>query len=1032
MARLVYEITGDVTGLKGAETAVKGILNNLKSQADGLKLKLFGAETVSEINGIGGALQIVTGKIKEYTDNAIRGSQAFKDQSAQAAIDALNVKLSVLTGNAQLFGNSIKNSQDTIRAYQSAINSLLTAGFDPLDTRIQSFRGNIDSLTASINRQKEAAKTITDPYQRFQATGSLILDAENKVKNLTEALRRATSTRDIALYNNRLKDAQSELERLRGIGLKTADATNRINQSVRAGSGGFNSFGVEIGRVVQDLPYAANNFGSIGNNITRIVELAPGYVAGLRATIVAQGGVATTANLARAGLASLFTGFGAISLAISAAVTAYTIFQMRQQTAAREAKETAKEIGISYEDLQKSVKSLANSDLLGAVNAGGDLSKLQQLYSASQDLNIPLRERKKIVDQLQAQYPSTFKALSDEAILSGKASGAYENLNKQLIAKSILQANTENLANALKPLLLAEQGAVNTTRRIAELQNILANPFKFGIQGVENARKELEKINSFAGVGNIISEKNKKDLKQRIDDILAAGNRLVKEFGAGILTDENKGGGGGLERQISLLQQLQDILNKGGVSAGKSGLEGYALEVQNINDNYDNLINLLDRFDQKVRTLASAGKIGQGTANDLLNRSAVGRTGLDSNRAKELADARIKEEERVANEVTRIQNEFGVRSAESKAKELAAIQARYDAEVVKAKGNSVILNAIEQGRLAAVQGINDKYEGIQNDIQAKILGIQETTIAKLTGREEDYTNKINKEWESRRAALNKYYADLIKITQADGNFIIPGVGNSAGLVTGILQGQQGRDNANLDSGNAKEVTNFLNKDFNNALKGVSTGFVSNLRQGLFNASSQAEFNFKSVFSNITTSFSQTIEQGIFNVLQSKLEKKLQQGIENGTSGLGPALQNAVAGLAVAGGLISGLTPKTSIAGQGIGGALSGAASGAVIGSAIPGIGTVAGGVIGGLVGAIGGIFGASNAKKQQELQQKQLEEAKKQTDLLRQSIAYTSQVIGRMTVNGIVSGVDVNAFGELKTRIEGKDIAIVLQRSTGR
>jgi len=549
-----------------------------------------------------------------------------------------------------------------------------------------------------------------------------------------------------------------------------------------------------------------------------------------------------------------------------------------------------------------------------------------------------------------------------------------------------------------------------------------------GVRTIDDIKADIKRVTDLKKPLDVASKQYKEYLLQLKGFKAELKAAMGSDLGSGRVQQT-------IVKEVNLRQQLDDIINKAKTSATESGLTGYALEIKQIENRYLSLNREINKFITNVQAQErlykkTGGKqgISNSAGNALISEAQSTKAGLVSPFNKEIGDASIKEAERVANEIQRINNEFGVKSQESKGRELAVIQARYDAEVVKAKGNAEILTALDAGRLTAIEAINAKYEAIQADLQSKILGIQETTIATLTGREEEQTTKIQKEWETRRRALNGYYADLLKIASAS-NFNVTGAGvNLNGVVAGAISGQQAKDNGNIDSAGIRAVNNYLNKDFNNALKGVTRGFVSDLTNGLFNASSQANYSFQSVFSNITESFNKTIQNGVFNVIQSQLEKKLQAGIDGGLGGLSTKLQGIIGGLAVAGGLVSGLTPKTSVAGQGLGGALSGAASGAALGSIIPGLGTVAGGVVGGAIGLIGGILGANKAQK--ELQAQQLAEQKQQTDLLRQSIAYTASVIGRMTNQGVVAGVEVGAFGDLTTRISGQDIEIVLNRRT--
>ncbi|ASU34421.1 coiled-coil domain-containing protein [Mucilaginibacter xinganensis] len=144
--------------------------------------------------------------------------------------------------------------------------------------------------------------------------------------------------------------------------------------------------------------------------------------------------------------------------------------------------------------------------------------------------------------------------------------------------------------------------------------------------------------------------------------------------------------------------------------------------------------------------------------------------------------------------------------------------------------------------------------------------------------------------------------------------------------------------------------------------------------------------------------------------------------------LSSKVASAAAALSLAGGLVSGATSPTSKVGQGVGGLLKGAGEGALIGSAFGPEGTVIGAIGGALIGGISGLFSASKAQK--ELQAQQLAEQQQQTALLKASLAYTSQIIGRDTANGIVTGISVGAFGQLVATVSGKDLQFILDRSS--
>lgn len=219
------------------------------------------------------------------------------------------------------------------------------------------------------------------------------------------------------------------------------------------------------------------------------------------------------------------------------------------------------------------------------------------------------------------------------------------------------------------------------------------------------------------------------------------------------------------------------------------------------------------------------------------------------------------------------------------------------------------------------------------------------------------------------------------------------------------------------------ISNEMSKQLSRAVRKFGEDFYDTIR----NLNTQADQTFQGLFTSIVTGLNDSLTGVFLNNFQDKLEDVFDKSAKN----LGARMTNVISGIGLAGGLISGATKKTSALGQGLGGALSGAATGAMIGSVIPGLGTVIGGAIGAIGGALSGIFGASKAKKQEKLQEKQLAESEKQTKLLERqnALAYTSSIIGRQTTGGIITGVEVNEFGELITRVSGNSLDIILRRT---
>ena len=281
-------------------------------------------------------------------------------------------------------------------------------------------------------------------------------------------------------------------------------------------------------------------------------------------------------------------------------------------------------------------------------------------------------------------------------------------------------------------------------------------------------------------------------------------------------------------------------------------------------------------------------------------------------------------------------------------------------------------------------------------------------------------NGYNKASDAVQNLINKQEELLNNLKNRGGNLADVTGQVKASDVTGALTFK----NATVDFTNAKttlpppDLSQFQ-LSFNAAIKNMS----GNILYSLMNIGEQGA----SVFTNIADLLVHSFD----DIFVEKISTAFQQLSTDGATSV-EGLGYAIAG--VLGGIISGLGvagKKGNVALKTLGGAVSGAAAVALAGSVVPGIGTALGAVVGGLFGGIGGLFKGKQQQKQAEIQAKQLQEAEKQTKLLERqnALAYTASIIGRMTNQGIVTGVEVNEFGDLTTRIAGQDLEIVLKRA---
>lgn len=1105
----IDSLTDSINNQKAASSrAPTGILNNLQNTSSQLNTKLYSATSVSEINGIAGALEIVNAKIKEYISNATTASSAFKEGQTKSALDSLSAKLQVITGNIQLFGSSIDLDKQQLAAYQNTINSLLSAGISPFDDKVTVLKSKIDALTASIQQQKDAAKPLPPPVE--ERTLGLIEAATRDLNDFRDAKKKALTVNDIAIFDQKIAQTEQRLKGLQTAGGNVNQSLTATGRSAASAGIGINSFNLELGRIVQDAPFAANNFGAIGNNITRAFEVLPQYRDRLREVIVAQGGTATSGAVLRQGLTSLFTGFSGLSLALSLAISAYTIYQQREQAAARSAeahKSAVDKVKQVLEDYISTLSASSRAEAGAFGNVQDSIIKLQEEVYAIQNNTKALFDGLTARQAIAKDFPAFTKgydvakaSVADFTAILEKGTAALEAFGRVQAANDLAKGfQKTQIQNQV-----AAKGLIAPLQQLEGQLEVLQKGFRFGqdfdetlgpaIRGIAGLKKQITEYNTAAASAG-------KQAKSFYD----VANQELPNASNGQVAKTPATKNPAVDPFIAISNALDDIIRKNSSLANESGLQGYDLQVQKIKNNYISINAEIDKQNAKLNTLSKRKLTPAQNGELVFNRNKVtqARSGAAASEEKELADAQIAEAERVSNEVQRINNEFGVKQEQSRNRELAGIDKLYDAEVVKAAGNATILTALDAGRLNAKDAINEKYLIKERQLQDSISGIVESANAELNDGEEKRTARIAAEYNKRKIAAARYFDELRKVSPEKSGEI------------GQLQAQV---NLLLDTVSFKKQSEELSKNFATAMQQGVNAFAQNFYTAITtlgeqrsaidlkydlqleqagDESTRNEINrlreleqatttsFGAIFSSLTQSLFQTFNKSIFDSFTKRLTENLgttligpsqdqiasqataaliqnaginfaanvtsagvalaaslgvasagtvtasataSKNITTAGTQLSKGVAGALAGLSVAGGLISGITPKTSAVGQGLGGALSGAGTGALLGSSIPVIGTVAGAIVGGLVGALGGILGASKAKKQEELQRQQLAEQKKQSAYL-QSLAYTATIVGRVTAEGTVTGVTIDAFGKLVAQISGKDLQFVLDRN---
>lgn len=271
-------------------------------------------------------------------------------------------------------------------------------------------------------------------------------------------------------------------------------------------------------------------------------------------------------------------------------------------------------------DTQKIQNELNKVQVEGGKSAAEEAAKLKILYEASLDTSKSMKERNKAVDELQKMYPSYFGKLSNEEILAGKASDAYDRLTKSIISSAKARAAMNKMVDEQGKILENEQKINDAYSRLDPLlPKLEAAEKKLNIAKTSaslNAGKlSTSGTRNLSVGGNVAVQQAKSDydqLKKETDAIyeeiagyraaIYESNKISKELEKSIKVDdiitEEKGSGTGSEK-TDYASQLADARVKAQQTTEKLRIqimqEGIAKRMALAKQEYDDSIAEIDK-----------------------------------------------------------------------------------------------------------------------------------------------------------------------------------------------------------------------------------------------------------------------------------------------------------------------------------------------------------------------------------------------------------------------------------------------------
>ena len=334
------------------------------------------------------------------------------------------------------------------------------------------------------------------------------MDEQMKVSFVGDASSlEAASRQSTAALDNVTKSTSKVSASLQQASAAMARNAAVMGGGIKKGSNEATQSLINLSRVAQDAPYG---FIGIANNLNPLLE-----------SFQRLKGATGTAGGALKALGSELLGAGGVGLALGVVSSLLVVFGDKLFSSGSAAKSQAdklKEAKQALDDYVESLNDIDKANLKGKQSAQEQLVSLQTLYTATQNANIPLADRKKLVDELQDQYPKYFANVSDEIILAGGAAKAYNQLSAAIIASAKARAAQDAIVDIQKELLTVDQQlAKNTVDRLKTQQQI-------------TKLNQAPKTERLGGRDIISDEAAKAALKQGdLNKLVEEGNKILAQ-----------------------------------------------------------------------------------------------------------------------------------------------------------------------------------------------------------------------------------------------------------------------------------------------------------------------------------------------------------------------------------------------------------------------------------------------------------------------------------------------------------------------
>lgn len=393
--------------------------------------------------------------LKNVSQDAETASVSFQEASKKismtaADFDSIRQTVKAFDAQASELNSRLSDNKETISALRTSLRELskeyktgsiseeeYKSKRDATVSQLRTLTEQNKQYSAILRNHTQVAIATTGSYNEMKAS---MLQLEKEYYNLSQAAREGAKGMDIlnniGKLNQKLKDIDAQM--------------GNYQRNVGNYASGWNGLNVSIQQIARELPalsVSANTFFlAISNNLPMFVDELK------KARIeyeLAKKSNQTAIPVFKQVLSSLLSWQTALVVGITL-LSSYGGEITKWVGSLFDARKEIDYLKQFQEDLNKAQKE-------GVKNSQDEAVKLDILYRAAVNLNKPMGERKKAVEELKKQYPSYFKNISDENILAGKAADSYQRLSNAILASAKARAVQDRLVEQAKQKLDLEE-----------------------------------------------------------------------------------------------------------------------------------------------------------------------------------------------------------------------------------------------------------------------------------------------------------------------------------------------------------------------------------------------------------------------------------------------------------------------------------------------------------------------------------------------------------------------------------------------